>query len=32
VLDVKDSLALGWKPRWSNAQIVRATARALLSV
>jgi len=31
VLDAKDSLALGWKPRWTNAQIVRATARALLA-
>src|SRR5262245_56182013 len=30
VLDVKESLALDWKPRWSNAQIVRETARALL--
>jgi nucleoside-diphosphate-sugar epimerase len=31
VLDVSESLALGWKPRWNNAQIVRETARALLS-
>ena len=31
VLDVKASLALGWRPRWSNAQIVRSTARALLA-
>src|SRR5215471_17956157 len=31
VLDVNESLALGWKPRWNNEQIVRATARALLS-
>ncbi|HET7764244.1 MAG TPA: NAD(P)-dependent oxidoreductase [Burkholderiales bacterium] len=31
VLDVKESLALGWRPRWTNAQIVRATARALLA-
>ena len=31
VLDVKESLALGWKPRWNNAEIVRATARSLLS-
>jgi len=30
VLDVKESLALGWKPRWNNAQIVRETARALI--
>jgi nucleoside-diphosphate-sugar epimerase len=30
VLDVKESLALDWKPRWNNAQIVRETARALL--
>ena len=30
VLDVKDSLALDWKPRWNNTQIVRDTARALL--
>jgi nucleoside-diphosphate-sugar epimerase len=30
VLDVRESLDLGWKPRWSNAQIVRATARSLL--
>jgi nucleoside-diphosphate-sugar epimerase len=30
VLDVKGSLALDWKPRWNNAQIVRETARALL--
>lgn len=30
VLDARESLALGWKPRWSNAQIVRATARSLL--
>jgi nucleoside-diphosphate-sugar epimerase len=30
VLDVSESLALGWKPRWNNAQIVRETARALL--
>ena len=30
VLDVEESLALDWKPRWNNAQIVRATARALL--
>jgi len=32
VLDARESLELGWKPRWSNAQIVRATARSLLSV
>ena len=32
VLDARESLDLGWKPRWSNAQIVRATARSLLSV
>jgi nucleoside-diphosphate-sugar epimerase len=31
VLDVSESLALGWKPRWNNAQIVRETARALLA-
>src|SRR5215472_13172125 len=31
VLDVKESLALGWQPRWSNAKIVSATARALVS-
>ncbi|HUL91692.1 MAG TPA: NAD(P)-dependent oxidoreductase [Burkholderiales bacterium] len=31
VLDVKESLALDWKPRWNNAQIVRDTARALLA-
>jgi nucleoside-diphosphate-sugar epimerase len=31
VLDVEESLALGWRPRWTNAQIVRATARALLA-
>jgi nucleoside-diphosphate-sugar epimerase len=31
VLDVGESLALGWKPRWTNAQIVRSTARALLA-
>jgi len=31
VLDVNESLALGWKPRWNNAQIVRATARSLLT-
>ena len=30
VLDVRESLELGWRPRWSNAQIVRATARSLL--
>jgi len=30
VLDVKESLELGWRPRWNNAQIARATARALL--
>ncbi len=30
VLDVRESVALGWKPRWSNAQIVRDTARAIL--
>jgi nucleoside-diphosphate-sugar epimerase len=30
VLDVRESLALDWKPRWNNAQIVRETARALL--
>jgi nucleoside-diphosphate-sugar epimerase len=30
VLDVKESLALDWKPRRNNAQIVRETARALL--
>jgi nucleoside-diphosphate-sugar epimerase len=29
VLDVKESLALDWKPHWNNAQIVRETARAL---
>jgi hypothetical protein len=27
---VSESLALGWKPRWNNAEIVRETARALL--
>jgi nucleoside-diphosphate-sugar epimerase len=31
VLDVAESLALGWKPRWNNAQIVRETARAILA-
>jgi len=31
VLDARESLELGWRPRWSNAQIVRATARSLLS-
>jgi nucleoside-diphosphate-sugar epimerase len=31
VLDVRESLELGWRPRWTNAQIVRATARALLA-
>ena len=31
VLDVRESLELGWRPRWSNAQIVRATARSLLA-
>jgi nucleoside-diphosphate-sugar epimerase len=31
VLEVSESLALGWKPRRSNAQIVRETARALLA-
>ena len=31
VLDTGESLALGWKPRWNNAQIVRATARSLLA-
>lgn len=31
VMDARESLDLGWKPRWSNAQIVRATARSLLS-
>jgi nucleoside-diphosphate-sugar epimerase len=31
VLDVASSLALGWQPRWNNAQIVRETARALLA-
>src|SRR5262245_1386347 len=31
VLDAKESLALGWQPRWNNAQIVRETARALLA-
>ena len=30
VLDVRESVALGWKPRWSNSQIVRDTARAIL--
>src|SRR5262245_49435585 len=30
VLDVNKSLALDWKPRWNNSQIVRETARALL--
>ena len=30
VLDVKESLELGWKPRWNNAKIVRDTARALI--
>ena len=31
VLDVSESLAIDWKPRWNNAQIVRETARALLA-
>jgi len=31
VLDVGRSLALGWRPRRDNAQIVRETARALLA-
>ena len=31
VLDVRDSLELGWRPRWNNAQIVRATARSLVA-
>jgi len=31
VLDVGESLSLGWRPRWDNAQIVRGTARALLA-
>jgi nucleoside-diphosphate-sugar epimerase len=30
VLDVSESLALGWKPRWNNVHIVRETARALV--
>ena len=30
VLDVRESLDLGWRPRWNNAQIVRATARSLV--
>jgi len=30
VLDVEESLALGWKPRRNNAQIARETARALI--
>jgi len=31
VLDVSESLAIDWKPRWNNTQIVRETARALLA-
>jgi nucleoside-diphosphate-sugar epimerase len=31
VLDVGESLALGWRPRRDNARIVRETARALLA-
>jgi len=31
VLGVEESLALGWRPRRTNAQIVRETARALLA-
>jgi hypothetical protein len=29
VLSIEESLALGWRPRYTNAQIVRETARTL---
>jgi len=31
VLDVAQGLALGWKPRWDNTEILRETVRALVS-
>jgi hypothetical protein len=31
VLDVAQSLALGWRPRWDNTGILRETVRALIS-
>jgi uncharacterized protein len=31
VLDVAQSLALGWQPRWDNTGILRETVRALIS-
>ena len=30
VLDVAQSLALGWQPRWDNTRILRETVRALI--
>jgi len=30
VLDVAQGLALGWKPRWDNTEILRETVRALM--
>ncbi len=30
VLDVAQSLALGWQPRWDNTEILRETVRALI--
>jgi nucleoside-diphosphate-sugar epimerase len=30
VLDVAQSLALGWQPRWENTEILRETVRALI--
>jgi nucleoside-diphosphate-sugar epimerase len=30
VLDVSQGLALGWRPRWDNKEILRATVRALV--
>jgi nucleoside-diphosphate-sugar epimerase len=31
VLDVAQSLALGWQPRWDNRGILRETVRALIT-